>query len=162
MKKHTLYIHGLESHPKKEKLEVIEQFSKVEALHINYFENPNTFKVLSDLIVEKKITHIIGSSFGDFLGFWLAEKHGLPCLLFNPAIAAKSLEMEHEKHSNNCPLRLVVIGDKDDVVEPILTVNLLEKHPSENCLERIISCNDLGHRIDMKTFTEFIRYFFNV
>jgi len=162
LKKHTLYIHGLESHPKKEKLELIEQFSKVLALHINYFESPNTFKKLSELIVEREITHIIGSSFGGFLGFWLSEKHGLPCLLFNPAIAIKSLDMEHEKHNDNCPLRLVILGVRDEVVDPILTINFLKEHPTENCTQRIISCNDLAHRIDMKTFKEFNQYFFNL
>lgn len=75
---------------------------------------------------------------------------------------AFSLEMDHEMHSNNCPLRVVVLGDKDDVVEPILTKDFLEKHNSDKCKERIVSCNELGHRIDMSTFTEFTNYFFKI
>lgn len=158
----TLYIHGLNSHPKKEKLEVIEQYSRVEALHIAYDETPEAFNVLSDTITEHSITHIVGSSFGGFLGFWLAEKYSLPCLLFNPAVAMKSLEMAHENHTNRCPLRMVVLGAKDDVVDPVLTVQFLDTHPSETCVQRIINCKDLGHKININTFREFTQYFYQL
>ena len=159
MNKKTLYIHGLDSSPKKDKLEMIEKFSEVEALHLDYREQPDTFKILSDLIVEKDVTHIIGSSFGGFLGFWLAEKHGIPCLLFNPALAMGA-EMKHEENSNHCPRRLVVLGERDDVVDPNVTFSFLKNHPRDKCIERVVWCNELGHRIDTDTFWEFTNYLF--
>ena len=140
-------------------MEVIHEFSEVEAQHLNYREEPNAFQILSELIVKRAVTHIIGSSFGGFLGFWLAEKHGLPCLLFNPALAI-SAEMEHEEISNNCPARMVVLGEKDDVVDPQVTAGLLREHQGDRCSERVVWCNELGHRIDTDTFWEFTNYFF--
>ena len=157
----TLYIHGLNSSPNRDKLKLIKQFSDVEALHINYIETPHTFDLLSDCITKLKINHIIGSSFGGFLGFWLAEKYGLPCLLFNPALAVKSLEMKLEKYTNRCPKRIVVLGSKDDTVDPILTNKFLQRHPSSLCVQRIIECNNLEHRIPVEVFKEFTYYFYN-
>ena len=57
----TLYIHGLESSPKVEKTTIIKAYSSVEALHLDYRKQPDSFEILSKLIIDKKISHIIGS-----------------------------------------------------------------------------------------------------
>ena len=156
----TLYIHGLDSSPKAEKLACIQKHSQTKALHLDYRNTPDAFDVLSNLIEKEGVTHIVGSSFGGFLGFWLAEKYGLPCLLFNPAIGMKTIEMKHEQHFGNCPQRLVIIGQKDNVVLPETTLRFLDSHPSSNRTQRIVLCNNLEHQIDLSTFGEFVDYFF--
>ena len=156
----TLYIHGLDSSPKLEKTAIINTYSSVEALHLDYRKQPDSFDILSKLIIDKKISHIIGSSLGGYLGFWLAERFGLPCLLFNPAIGLRSIELNIDVKNRTCPNRLIVIGEKDDVVTPKTTLSFLKEHKSDNCKQRIITCNDLAHQIDLDTFKEFVDYFF--
>ena len=156
----TLYIHGLDSSPKVEKTNIINAYSPVEALHLDYRKQPDSFEILSKLIIDKKISHIIGSSLGGYLGFWLAEEFGLPCLLFNPAIGLRSIELNIEVDNRTCPYRLIVIGEKDDVVIPKSTLLFLKKHKSTLCKQRIITCNDLAHQIDLDTFKEFTDCFY--
>ena len=156
----TLYIHGLDSSPKPEKTAIINSYSHVEALHLDYRKQPDSFDILSKLIIEKKISHIIGSSLGGYLGFWLAERFGLPCLLFNPAIGLRSIELNIEVDNRTCPYRLIVIGEKDDVVIPKTTLSFLKKHKSDHCKQRIVICNDLAHQIDLDTFKEFTDCFY--
>ncbi len=157
----TLYIHGLDSSPKVEKTTIINTYSSVEALHLDYRKQPDSFEILSKLIIDKKISHIIGSSLGGYLGFWLAEEFGLPCLLFNPAIGLRSIELNIEVDNRACPYRLIVIGEKDDVVIPKTTLLFLKKHKSDHCKQRIVICNDLAHQIDLDTFKEFVVRFYS-
>ena len=157
----TLYIHGLDSSPNPDKLSIIQKYSETKALHLDYRNQSDAFDVLSELIEKEGVTHIVGSSLGGFLGFWLAEKYGLSCLLFNPAIGMKTIEMKHEQHFGKCPKRLIVIGQKDNVVLPETTMRFLESHPSSNCDQRIALCNNLEHQIDLNTFKEFASCFFS-
>ena len=156
----TLYIHGLDSSPKKEKTALINTYSHVEALHLDYRKQPDAFEILSKLILEKNISHIIGSSLGGYLGFWLGEKFGLPGLLFNPAIGLRSIELNIDVKKRLCPKRLIVIGEKDDVVIPKTTLSFLKDHKSYECKQRIVLCNDLAHQIDLDTFKEFVDQFY--
>lgn len=156
----TLYIHGLDSSPKIEKTEIIQQYSKVVALHLNYKEQPDSFDILCSTIENESITHIIGSSLGGYLGFWLAEKYALPCLLFNPAIGMRSLELNITIENGKCPNRLIVIGENDDTVLPKETLDFLKSYDSSYCKQRVVLCNDLAHQIDLITFEEFIRKFY--
>ena len=156
----TLYIHGLDSSPKQEKTEIMQQYSNVIALHLNYREQPDSFDILSDVIERESITHIIGSSLGGYLGFWLAEKYALPCLLFNPAIGMKSIELNIKIDNGKCPNRLIVVGENDDTVLPKETLNFLQSHDSSYCKQRVVMCNDLAHQIDLGTFEEFVWTFF--
>ena len=156
----TLYIHGLDSSPKKEKTAIINKYSHVEALHLDYRKQPDAFEILCKLIVEKNISLIIGSSLGGYLGFWLGEKFGLPCLLFNPAIGLRSVELKINVIKRTCPKRLIVIGENDDVVIPQTSLSFLKEHKSDNCKQRIILCNDLAHQIDLVTFKEFVNLFY--
>lgn len=157
----TLYIHGLDSSPKPDKMAVIREHSPAEGLHLDYRADGNAFYKLDEYINKHSITHIVGSSMGGFLGFWLAEKHQLPCLLFNPAVAERSVSMEYQQQLNGCPRRLVVLGAKDDVVNPQQTAEFLTDLDTTATYQRVVWCNNLAHQIDINTFTEFVDYFFD-
>jgi predicted esterase YcpF (UPF0227 family) len=87
----TLYIHGLESSPVPGKIEIMQKLGlEVTALHLDYFLKPDSFEILKNEAIKNYVEFIIGSSYGGFLGYWLAEDLGLPCLLFNPAMAYKT------------------------------------------------------------------------
>ena len=158
-KTNTLYIHGLNSKPKKDKMELIEKHSITHALHLDYLKQPTSFNILSDLIINKGINCIIGSSFGGMLGYWLAEKHKIPALLFNPALYSDQSIIHFEIMHNKSPYKLIILGKKDKIVSPIYTRKFLK----ENLLEKnyeIIECAKLAHQIDLNTFRQQTEYFY--
>ena len=156
----TLYIHGLDSSPKPEKIRLIKPYSNVSALHLDYKNQPDSFEILSALIQKEAITHIIGSSLGGYLGFWLGEKYGLPVLLFNPAIGMQNKELNIFIKQGQCPYRIIVLGAKDDRVPPNMTYDFLKKYDHNHTTQRIVECNKLGHQIDLQTFEEFVVSFY--
>ena len=155
----TLYIHGLESSPKKKKIEIIEKHSIVHALHLDYQNQPESFNILSKLIVNKDINCIIGSSFGGMLGYWLAEKHKIPALLFNPALLIDKSVIHFEVNHNLSPYKLIILGKKDKIVDPLFTTRFLNKNLIEKNYE-LIECEELEHKIDLNTFKEKCEYFY--
>jgi hypothetical protein len=157
--KKTLYIHGLDSSPKQDKIKIVEKYSKAFSLHLNYHNEPNSFNILSNLIIEKNINFIIGSSFGGMLGYWLAEKHKIPALLFNPALQIEKSIIHFEINHNKSPFKLIILGMKDEIVDPIITSKFLNKNLHDKNYE-IINCDELAHKIDMETFKKQTDYFF--
>jgi len=157
----TLYIHGLDSEPKPEKIELIKQHSEVEALHLDYRKNEDSYQVLSKVIKSKNITHVIGSSLGGFLGYWLAEEHKLPCLLFNPALGTRNINLEVNRNYNQCPKRIIVLGEQDEIVSPYFTIEFLRPKNIKNTKQEIILNSTMEHRIWEKDFKKYVDYFFS-
>ncbi|OQY00593.1 MAG: hypothetical protein B6I20_08525 [Bacteroidetes bacterium 4572_117] len=152
----VVYIHGLDSKPLPEKLEIMKQAGMdVSSIHINYRENPDSYPELKKLIVDTKTELIIGSSFGGMLGYWLAEELGVACLLFNPAMVYQSIEVNiPQVKENNCPLRLVVLGELDDVIDPVKNKKFFFEKQRQSLTQKVVSCSWLGHSIDFQTFEE--------
>jgi len=48
----------------------------------------------------------------------------------------------------------VVIGEQDDVVDPIGSWSVLSSMVSEGMPIRMVTCNWLGHQIDIETYKE--------
>ena len=155
-----LYIHGLDSSPLPEKLAIMEQAGiSVSALHINYRENKNAYNELKNEILKKDIEFIIGSSFGGMLAYWLSEEFGISALLFNPAMLYQSVKVNLPQISSyKCPLRLVVIGEKDDVIDPIGNKHFFAQRENDELIQKVIQCSWLGHSIDFQTFDEMISW----
>ena len=157
----TLYIHGLESSPVPGKLKIMKkQGLKVTALHLNYFEKPDSFEILKNEALKNSVELIIGSSYGGLLGYWLAEDLGLPCLLFNPAMAYRTeLEMHIPEILNlKCPARFVVLGVNDDTVDPLANAKFMKENDRKNIYQKVISCHWLAHQIDFDTFEMMVNW----
>jgi esterase/lipase len=152
----AVYIHGLDSEPKPEKVKIMEQAGfEVSALHLNYRENKNVYTELKELILDKKLEFIIGSSFGGMLGYWLSEEMGIPALLFNPAIVYQSIQVNIPKIDNlNCPMRMIILGEQDDVVDPIKNKQFFKEQERKGLKQKVLSCSWLAHSIDFQTFEE--------
>ena len=152
----TLYIHGLDSYPKPEKLEILKKH-KLDpvALHLNYRETLGIYETLKDAAIRKDVKFIVGSSVGGYLAFLLSNDLGIPCLLFNPAMDTKDhlfYSVMPEIKKSSCNYRFVVLGEKDKTVDPDFSRKTfidLEKEGFEN---RVITCEWLGHQIDLTTF----------
>ncbi len=154
----SLYIHGIDSSPVPEKIAIMEQAGlEVSALHLNYRENKNVYFELKQLIQEKDIEFIIGSSFGGMLAYWLGEDLGIPVLLFNPAMSYQSAKVDIPKITAlKCPVRMVVIGEKDDVIDPVENKSFFKQKEREPLKQKVLSCDWLGHSIDLQTFDEMV------
>lgn len=157
-----LYIHGLDSSPKPSKVALLKQYGSVTALHLNYRDQKDAFSILDHEIRKSKSTHIVGSSMGGYLGFWLAEKHKLPCLLFNPALVKRTIELEVEKHTNQCPKRLIVLGELDTIVNPYETIKFLKTTPHNNVIQSILLASNMAHQISDENFNTYTKLYFNL
>lgn len=151
----VLYIHGLDSQPNTTKLKIIESFEcSVFAQHIDYRNTPNAFAFLDKYILDNKIEFIVGSSLGGKLGYWLSEYEGLPCLLFNPAIISNTkvnLEIPGII-TGQCPIRFIVFGEKDTIVDPIKNEAFYKEHCKASQIQKFLKLAWLGHQVDEVTF----------
>jgi predicted esterase YcpF (UPF0227 family) len=157
----TLYIHGLDSYPIPEKTQIMKNAGlSVVALHINYREKLAVYETLKDTAIRKKVKFIIGSSLGGYLGYWLAEDLGLPCLLFNPAMNYSDVFYSKMPYIDDpkCPSRYIVLGAKDKTLRPKETLKILKTNQRETINEQILTCEWLGHQIDYKTFDEMVNW----
>ncbi|MBP9135514.1 MAG: hypothetical protein KBF31_00790 [Chitinophagales bacterium] len=157
-KYNCLYIHGLDSSPLKEKLDILKASGmNVFALHIDYRNQKNSYDLLENFAKKNEINFIVGSSLGGYIGFWLAEQLGIPCLLLNPALAYRSIDnvLVPPIGKSFCPLRIIVLGKLDDVVLSQDTLKWLDVYPKSKTIERIFECHWLAHGIDLNTFKEF-------
>ncbi|RLD79815.1 MAG: hypothetical protein DRJ10_08255 [Bacteroidetes bacterium] len=152
----TVYIHGLDSEPRPEKMEIMKQAGfDVYAIQIDYRENKEAYAELKKLIIDKKAEFIIGSSFGGMLGYWLSEELGIPALLFNPAMVYQSVQVNLPQIENtNCPMRIVILGEQDDIVNPIENKQFFKAKERKGLSQKVLLCSWLAHSIDFQTFDE--------
>jgi hypothetical protein len=155
----TLYIHGLDSHPVPEKLEILKNSGlDVVALHIDYRKDKGVYEKLKSTIQSEMVEFIVGSSMGGVIGYWLAEDLGLPCLLFNPAMSYLGELKPHMPaiDHHTCPARFVVIGAHDKSVDPQGNIIFFRNIERADCFQRVIVCEWLTHQIDFNTFEEMV------
>ncbi len=158
MKNKSLYIHGLDSKPNKQKINLINIYSKVYFLYIDYNKQKDCFALLSKLIENKNINCIIGSSFGGMLAYWLGKKYNIPSVLFNPAFGKENFINSFKKNNITDPYNLIVLGGKDEIVIPSSVISFIKKSNKKNYELNIIP--KMGHRIDLKNFEKVITLFF--
>ncbi len=159
----TLYIHGLDSFPRPKKLKILEQAGLiVHALHIDYRNQYHAYNLLYEYATKNKIEFIVGSSLGGLLGYYLSKQLGIKCLLFNPALIFKSIELHiPQLKEDNCKARYIVLGAKDPIINPVKNLNFLEKNNNKDTVQKIITCNWLEHSIDFITFSETVNWAVN-
>lgn len=156
----TLYIHGLDSFPVPEKLDILSKHNlEVVSLHIDYRTEPDVYQVLKSYAIDEKVEFLVGSSLGGFLAYWLGEDLGLPVLLFNPAMSYMELNEYMPEITNRlCPARFVVIGAFDETVDPEENVEWFRNIDDGECHQRVVVCDWLYHQIDFVTFEEMVTW----
>ncbi|MAZ73667.1 MAG: alpha/beta hydrolase [Flavobacteriaceae bacterium] len=160
-----LYLHGLDSSLNEEKRTILERFGTVFAPPIDYRNNPDTITQLYKKYKnhDPLIGVVIGSSMGGFAGYYLADALQRPALLFNPALAQRSVKQEVMELPNpKLSLKHIVLGAKDDVIDPAKTLQFLSKTLATNTEYNIRLRQDLAHRIPVTVFEESIKDFFRI
>ncbi|MDR2971474.1 MAG: dienelactone hydrolase family protein [Bacteroidales bacterium] len=156
-RKKILYLHGLDSTLSKEKRVVMRLYLDVVAPKIDYRNTPGLFKELSKLIAIEKPVAIVGSSMGGCLAYYLAMKHKLPALCFNPALCCCPIEIDLPKLVKSNNHTVFVIGGKDNVVPAVENFEWIRLNANSNFELRWY--NKMAHRVDVKIFKKEVERF---
>jgi len=157
----TLWLHGMGARPKEWQLKgLLDNGLKPFALHLNYCNCP-AFEILSAYIKENDIKFLIGHSHGGFLGYWLSEEFGIPCLLSNPHLSIRSQSFNTPPITQRkSPLSLIVLGSDDELVDADRTLLFLEqekmKFPDKNI--KTLMLNGVGHGQDPEHFDASVKW----
>ncbi|MBU2928288.1 YqiA/YcfP family alpha/beta fold hydrolase [Winogradskyella psychrotolerans] len=158
-----LYIHGLNGSLSPEKRSILEQYGVVYAPSIDYENQPSVISNISADFSAHDINVVIGSSMGGFTGYYISNGYQCPALLFNPALAKRSVYQEIPEIDNKKSiLKYIVLGTEDDVVNPADTLQFLASTISYNPEYNIHLRNDLAHRIPIPIFEDEVKIFFNM
>ena len=150
--KRIMYLHGLESSNVCEKVDFLREHAEVLAPSIDY-NKQSLEQELMYMFEAFKPDLIIGSSMGGHVGLMLANYYHTKCIVFNPAIHSRpiepnlpSLSLDEITFGLN---PLVVLGLEDDVIDPKVTVKLLEESEIDVTYEMYPF---LGHRVPFDVF----------
>lgn len=156
-----LYIHGLDSSLSQEKRFVLERYGNVQAPSIDYENNPNSIIWLFNQYKDAEIDVIIGSSMGGFAGYHLSKLLQVPSLLFNPALAYRSVfqNVPNTPETNHSTIH-VIIGSKDETVDPKNTLNFLGDVLMLPQDYKLSIRHNLQHRIPAAVFEKEVSLFF--
>jgi predicted esterase YcpF (UPF0227 family) len=160
MKQKILFLHGLESSNKGEKVDFLKEQAEVLAPKIDYQDEALEEKLM--YIVENfRPDFIIGSSMGGYVGMLLANRYGIKNLLYNPAIHSRSIEPKLNRLNIIDPNHFVdfniVLGNQDDVIDPNVTESMLLDAEVVCEIERV----DMKHRIDFNVFVNMYNKYIN-
>jgi hypothetical protein len=128
-----------------------------EALHSS---NINPVEVYSKL---NHIDLVIGNSMGGFVGYQVAKRLNVPCLLFNPALYVTTnsfmmfgVGLEEVEDKGN--LNVVVIGKYDNIVSPIYSLEWIEN----NIKNKNVIAENVGHSVPPKIFKKNYKNFIDI
>ena len=156
-----LYLHGLDGDLAPEKRTVLEKYGKVLSPAIDYRTEYNSIELLVEQFKNEKIQVVIGSSLGGFVGYYIADAYKLPSLLFNPALASRSVSQKVPTYKDPyLSFKQIVLGTQDDVVDPKGTLAFLAKNLQEHTNYDIHVRQELGHRISIDVFKQEVERFF--
>lgn len=156
-----LYLHGLDGSLGPEKRTILEKYGTVLSPAIDYRVEFNSIEILVEQFKNEKIRAVIGSSMGGFVGYYVADAYGLPALLFNPALATRSVRQKVPV--NKTPLlsfKQIVIGSRDEVIDPKATLEFLGRNFQIHTNYRIHIRQNLAHQIPVDVFQEEVQDFF--
>jgi len=148
----VLFLHGLESKPTGPKMRYLkDRFESYYAPEIDY-ENPDSYEEILDLCIDEEFDMIIGSSMGGYFAHAIGTTLGTPVIMFNPALHSRSFN-PYGVVSGEKPIDGVcVLGMNDDVIDPHVTVKMLENEPKL----AIMPIEGMGHRTPFTDFIEVI------
>jgi hypothetical protein len=152
--KKILYLHGLESSNVGDKVDFLKERAVVLAPSIDYRKS-NIEEELMYMIESFQPDLVIGSSMGGYAALNLGNYFDIPVIAFNPAIHSRSFDpafkelVEQDPHFNFIPT--IVLGLKDDVINPSKTVDIFDNADFEIQYELY---PELGHRISFDVFVD--------
>jgi predicted esterase YcpF (UPF0227 family) len=134
------YLHGLESNNLGPKNDWLHSIYDVFDPYIDYYE-VNIYQSLKTKIIEFKPDLIIGSSMGGYFAHEIAKELNISAVLFNPALHSRSFDPDMTGHflGNNNPNMYLVLGEKDTIIDPILTLNYIKKNNINNYTYTLLS-----------------------
>ena len=154
MKQKILFLHGLESNNKGDKVDFLKERAEVLAPAINYQDEALEEKLM--YIVENfRPDFIIGSSMGGYVGLMLANYYDIEAVVFNPAIHSRSIEPKLNRLEAKDPKfnfqPLIVLGLEDDVIDPNVSKEIFE---DAMFYSDIVEVENMGHRINYDVFVD--------
>lgn len=156
-----LYLHGLNGSLSPEKRALLERYGKVFSPSIDYEADSESIARLIELYDSHDINVVIGSSMGGFAGYYISNAFQLPALLFNPALAERSVTQNIPEIKNETSVfKHIVLGTKDRVVNPKQTLIFLADTLSNHPNYKVNIHNDLEHRIPIAVFEQEVNLFF--
>ena len=156
-----LYLHGLDSKLSPEKRAVLENFGKVYAPDLNYYTDEKAIDTILNYYPQLELDVVMGSSMGGFAGYHVADILDLPALLFNPAVAKRSVKQQLPERKNKLnQLKHIVLGQVDDVVDPKETLQYLMQNFNARTHFHLHLVPGLGHNIPVPFFEQEVNYFF--
>ena len=158
--KKVLYLHGLESKQGGPKVEFLANEFCVHAPAMDYTDPYLAVKV-AHIMENFQPDLIIGSSMGGYVADILAEKYGVPAILFNPALHNRSFDpaIEYPIEGEQAELqerKVVVLGKNDEVIPPYLTKIMLESNFNYK-----IVLEEMGHQTPLNIFIDTINRYKN-
>ena len=151
MIKSAIYFHGLESSQGGIKVQFLDQeVDFLEAPAMDYTKE-GIFEEWLDYVKNEEPDLLIGSSMGGYFAIALATHTGIPVLVFNPAIHSRSIEINGLGSGTEKLTGLVVLGKKDEVINPGPTISMLQG--TQNNLDIIIE-KEMGHRVPLDVFID--------
>lgn len=157
-----LYLHGLKSKLSPEKRTVLEKYGDVYAPDINYSKDHFQYTEILSQFPKTEFNVIIGSSMGALNSYIISNWIGRPALLFNPPLSKYpwSIMYSKEKYIKGDASKQVVLGLRDEVVDPRESLNYIANNLTEH-VEVIKMHSDLGHRIPLDVFEAELKDFFD-
>ena len=152
--KKIMYLHGLESSNVCAKVDFLKAHNIVLAPSIDYRKS-NIEEELMYMVESFQPDLIIGSSMGGHVGLMLANYYNIEAIVFNPAIHSRPIEPKLERLEAKDPRfnfqPLVVLGLKDDVIDPSVSKEIFE---DAMFYSDIVEVENMGHRVPFDVFVD--------
>ena len=152
------FLHGLESPAISDKTDFLHANHDAYCPALDY-TNKEVFNKTLEEIKEFKPDFISGSSMGGYLAFAISSNTGIPCLLFNPALHSRTIDLElpigeHKFKS------MFVLGKEDDIINPEKTIRTLGDKKFIHSISAFgLSFEEMGHRIPIEIFEKNVKLF---
>ena len=156
-KMRILFLHGLESKPGCEKVQLLQSLGHIVQSPKIEYKDDKSYENLYKLTKHNNYDVIIGSSMGGWFAWNLGKELGVPVLLLNPALHSRSVNpaigewVGEEKKASKVFLAL---GLYDDIISPDKTLEWLKDNDKldfnpNNTLKAIY-----GHRTSVERFID--------
>ena len=154
-----LYLHGLDSFLQDDRRNVLSHYGEIFAPTINYRNAPNLFDELQNQYASADV--LIGSSLGGLVVYYLAQKLGKPCLLFNPALTHRhEMPFNPQPNPDYAAYMQVVIGLQDSVIAPWESLAILREDMNSLPNVPIHLINTMEHSYPIEIFEKEVKHFF--